>query len=86
MKKKIVYLSIDKNNDLEIEINKVYERTGSLSAVGIAEKAYSLGIGQFKKKELYTFTEEELNQYTESVIKKALENAAEKAEIKERII
>lgn len=33
---------------------------------------------------LFVFTPEQLNEYTASVIKQALENAAEKAEIKER--
>ena len=34
-----------------------------------------------KEQELYTFTEEELNQYTESVIRKALVIAAENLEL-----
>jgi len=38
----------------------------------------------FKLQEAFVFTPEQLNEYTQSVIKQALETAAEKAEIKER--
>lgn len=81
MKKKTVYIPVENNNDLEIEINNVYNKTGSLSTVGVAERAFSLGVGQFESQELYRFTEEELNKYTKSVIKKALDIAAEKATV-----
>lgn len=81
MTKKTVYIPVENNNDLEIEINNVYNKTGILSAVGITERAFSLGISQFKKEELYTFTEEELNQYIERIINITLLRASEYAEL-----
>ena len=66
MKKKTVYIPTNKGNLLLIE--EIWNKT---------DVHFNL-----EEKQLYTFTEEELNQYTESVIKKALQIAAESTCIK----